>query len=103
VLETTSTTTREQAVAVGEILRARGDTECILVTSPQQMSRAADVFRGVGIATVPLPAGAVMWSPSESAHWWSWIVPSSQARVVSRDVLYELVAWPYYRIRGWVR
>ncbi len=103
VLETASTTTREQAVAVAEILRARGDTACILVTSPQQMSRAADVFRGVGIATVPLPAGAVMWSPSESAHWWSWLVPSSQARVVSRDVLYELVAWPYYRIRGWVR
>ena len=103
VLETTSTTTREQAVAVAEILRARGDTACILVTSPQQMSRAADVFRGVGITTVALPAGAVMWSPSESSHWWSWLVPSSQARVVSRDVLYELVAWPYYRMRGWVR
>jgi uncharacterized SAM-binding protein YcdF (DUF218 family) len=103
VLETTSTTTSEQAIAVSRILQARGDTQCILVTSPQQMSRAADVFRGVGITAVPLPAGAVMWSPSDSSHWWSWLVPSSQARVVSRDVLYELIAWPYYRMRGWVR
>ena len=103
LLETTSTTTREQALAVSRILQARGETQCILVTSPQQMSRAADVFRAVGIAAVPLPAGAVMWSPSETSHWWSWLVPSSQARVVSRDVLYELIAWPYYRMRGWVR
>jgi uncharacterized SAM-binding protein YcdF (DUF218 family) len=103
LLETTSTTTREQALAVSRILEARGDTQCILVTSPQQMSRAADVFRAAGITAVPLPAGAVMWSPSEPSRWWSGLVPSSQARVVSRDVLYELIAWPYYRIRGWVR
>ena len=103
LLESTSTTTREQAIAVARILQARGDTRCVLVTSPQQMGRAADVFRRVGIEVVPLPAGAVMWSPAETSHWWSWLVPSSQARVVSRDVLYELVAWPYYRMRGWVR
>jgi uncharacterized SAM-binding protein YcdF (DUF218 family) len=103
LLETTSTTTREQAIAVSRILQARGETQCILVTSPQQMSRATDVFRGVGITAVPLPAGAVMWSPSESSRGWSWLVPSSQARVVTRDVLYELIAWPYYRMRGWVR
>ena len=103
LLEATSTTTREQAIAVTRLLQARGDTRCVLVTSPQQMSRASEVFRGVGITAVPLPAGAVMWSPAATSHWWSWLVPSSQARVVSRDVLYELIAWPYYRLRGWVR
>ena len=103
LLEATSTTTREQAIAVTRLLQARGDTRCVLVTSPQQMSRASEVFRGVGITAVPLPAGAVMWSPAATSHWWSWVVPSSQARVVSRDVLYELIAWPYYRLRGWVR
>jgi len=102
LLEPTSTTTREQALATSRILQARGEARCILVTSPQQMSRAADVFERAGIAVVRLPAGAVMWSPSDRSHWWSWLVPSSQARVVSRDVLYELVAWPYYRMRGWV-
>ena len=102
LLESTSTTTREQAIAVSRILQARGDARCVLVTSPQQMSRAAAVFRGVGITAVPLPAGSVMWSASEISHWWSWLVPSSQARLVSRDVLYEVIAWPYYRLRGWV-
>ena len=102
LLETTSTTTREQALAVSRILESRGETRCVLVTSPQQMSRAADVFRAAGISAVPLPAGAVLWSPSETSHWWSGLVPASQARVVSRDVLYELIAWPYYRMRGWI-
>lgn len=102
LLEATSTTTREQALATSRILQARGDARCILVTSPQQMSRAADVFEHAGISVVRLPAGAVMWSPSDRSHWWSWLVPSTQARVVSRDVFYELIAWPYYRIRGWV-
>jgi uncharacterized SAM-binding protein YcdF (DUF218 family) len=102
VLEAASTTTREQALAVSRILAARGDTQCILVTSPQQMARAVDVFRAAGIAAAPLPAGAVMWAPSETSHWWSWWLPSGQARLVSRDVLYEVIAWPYYRLRGWV-
>jgi uncharacterized SAM-binding protein YcdF (DUF218 family) len=102
VLESTSTTTREQALATAHILQARGHARCILVTSPQQMARAADVFQSAGIAVVPLAAGSVVWSPSETSHWWSWLAPSASARAVSRDVVYELMAWPYYRLRGWV-
>jgi uncharacterized SAM-binding protein YcdF (DUF218 family) len=101
LLEATSTTTREQAIATSRILAARGDTRCILVTSPQQMSRAADAFKRLGISVLPLPAGSVLWSPSDISHWWSWLIPSVQARAASRDVLYEVIAWPYYRIRGW--
>ncbi len=51
---------------------------------------------------IPLPAGAVLGHTPARAHWWSWLIPSSQARIVSRDVLYEVIASPYYRIRGWV-
>jgi hypothetical protein len=43
-----------------------------------------------------------MWDPSATGHWWSWIVPTADARAMSRDVFYEMVAWPYYRMRGWV-
>jgi hypothetical protein len=66
------------------------------------MSRAIDLFRHEGIEALPLSAGAIMWAPTMDKHWWSWVAPSTPARAVSRDVFYELIAWPYYRLRGWV-
>jgi uncharacterized SAM-binding protein YcdF (DUF218 family) len=102
LLEPGSATTREQALATARMLGARREHVCIVVTAPQQMARAVDLFRHEGIDAVPLPAGAIMWSPTAVAHWWLWLVPSTQARAVSRDVVYELMAWPYYRLRGWV-
>ena len=101
LLETVSSTTKEQADATSRMLNARGDRTCILVTSPQQMARAIDLFRRNGIAAIPLPAGSLLWELEET-HWWSWLLPTTEARAVSRDVVYEMMAWPYYRIRGWV-
>lgn len=100
-LEAGSATTREQAVKTAAILKARGARSCILVTSPQQMPRAVELFEREGVRAVPLRAGSTLWSPV-AARPWSWLIPSAQARAVSRDVLYELMAWPYYRLRGWV-
>jgi uncharacterized SAM-binding protein YcdF (DUF218 family) len=102
VLESGSVNTHEQAIDVSGILKARGDSRCVVVTSPQQMGRAAELFRREGITVFPLPAGALLWAPSATDHWWSWVLPSSEARAVSRDVFYEWMAWPYYRVRGWV-
>ncbi|MCU1383998.1 MAG: elyC [Acidobacteria bacterium] len=102
LLEATSTTTREQAIATSRLLAARGEPRCIVVTAPQQMARAVELFRHEGIAALPLAAGAILWSPETTAHWWLWLAPSTEARAVSRDVVYESIAWPYYRLRGWV-
>ena len=102
LLEDASTTTREQALASSRILETRGETRCILVSSPQQMARAAEAFQRAGISVIRLPARAVLGSRPGAAHWWSRLIPSSQARTVSRDVLYEVIAAPYYRVRGWV-
>jgi len=101
LLETASSSTKEQADATSRMLNDRGDRTCILVTSPQQMARAIDLFRRNGIVAIPLPARSLMWAPEET-HWWSWLLPTTEARAVSRDVIYELMAWPYYRMRGWV-
>ena len=49
VIEASSATTKEQADASSRLLQARGDRTCIVVTSPQQMSRAVDLFRRNGI------------------------------------------------------
>jgi uncharacterized SAM-binding protein YcdF (DUF218 family) len=102
IIEEGSRNTHEQAVETSRILKQRGERTCIVVTTPQQMTRAIDLFRQEGIEAVPLAAGSLMWAPRHTAHWWSWIVPSTEARAVSRDVVYEVMAWPYYRMRGWI-
>jgi len=102
VLEGRSRNTHEQAIEVSKILIGLGQNRCVLVTSPQQMPRAVELFRHEGIMVLPLSTSSEMWDPSATGHWWSWIVPTVDARAVSRDVFYEMVAWPYYRMRGWV-
>jgi uncharacterized SAM-binding protein YcdF (DUF218 family) len=102
VLEASSGNTREQAIATAAILKGRGEQRCIVVTSPQQMQRAADVLRREGVEPFALPAGSLLYRLDEHARWWEWITPSTVARAISRDVIYELMAWPYYKARGWV-
>lgn len=102
IVEGRSTTTREQALATTAILKQLGATTCIVVTSAQQMDRAVDLFAHEGIKALPLYVTTVAWSLGDNARWWEWLLPSTSARAVSRDVIYELIAWPYYRVRGWV-
>jgi len=102
IVEDTSGTTREQAIASSRILNRLGATTCVVVTTPQQMGRAVDLFAREGIKVLPLRAGSLLWGIDESSPWWHWLIPSTVARAVSRDVIYELMAWPYYRLRGWV-
>ena len=102
VVEDNSGTTREQAVESAKILRRLGATTCVVVTTPQQMGRAVDLFAREGIKVLPLQAGSLLWGIDASEPWWRWLIPSTVARAVSRDVIYELMAWPYYRLRGWV-
>ena len=102
LVEEGSGTTREQAVGSAVLLRQLGATTCVVVTTPQQMVRAIDLFAHEGIKGLPLPAGSLMWKMEDGAPTWHWLIPSTTARAVSRDVIYEFMAWPYYRLRGWV-
>jgi uncharacterized SAM-binding protein YcdF (DUF218 family) len=102
IVEGTSTTTREQAMESTHILKQLGASTCIVVTSPQQMGRAVDLFAHEGIKALPLYVSSLPFTLGDDARWWEWIMPSTAARAVSRDVIYELMAWPYYRVRGWV-
>jgi len=105
VLEAASRNTHQQAVEVARMLKVQGVHACLLVTSAQHMARAVDSFRSQGIEAIPLAAESQLFSPlwasSGQAHWWLWMIPSSEARAVSRDVMYELFASIYYRARGW--
>jgi uncharacterized SAM-binding protein YcdF (DUF218 family) len=102
LVEDSSGTTREQAINSAKILKQLGATTCVVVTTPQQMGRAVDLFAREGIKVLPLRAGSLLWTIGDAEPWWHWLIPSTVARAVSRDVIYELMAWPYYRLRGWV-
>jgi uncharacterized SAM-binding protein YcdF (DUF218 family) len=102
LVEEASGTTREQAINSAKLLKQLGATTCVVVTSPQQMGRAVDLFAREGIKGLPLRAGSLLWTIGDGEPRWHWLIPSTVARAVSRDVIYELMAWPYYRMRGWV-
>ena len=56
VLDSMSRNTRESALNVSAILRARGVTRIALVTSSVHMRRAMRAFSGIGLEVIPAPA-----------------------------------------------
>ena len=72
VLDSMSRNTREHALNVSAILRARGVTRIALVTSSVHMRRAMRAFSGTGLEVVPAPAPLEVpaitdWSPRTTA------------------------------------
>src|SRR5262249_6507343 len=53
LVETRSLTTRDEAVIVGEMLRAHAFDQVVLVTSETHMRRSVAAFRSVGIDAIP--------------------------------------------------
>ena len=96
--ETGSMTTREQAVEVARLLKARGIETFVLVTSPLHMSRALAVFRAVGLKPVA-SASELRGDPGDIS--WS-LAPDRGSIAVADAALYEYLAWAYYWSRGWV-
>jgi len=68
LVEPSSTTTQENASAVARLMKARGLTTAILVTSPYHQRRAADLFsREFGPAKLTFtsyPARDPLWDPN---------------------------------------
>jgi uncharacterized SAM-binding protein YcdF (DUF218 family) len=95
VEESTSRTTREQAVNVSRWLREHGEARFILVTSPDHMRRSAGAFRALGFNPVVSPSGLRY---SDGPVW----LPSFSALLGSRHSIYEYLALGLYRLRGWV-
>jgi uncharacterized SAM-binding protein YcdF (DUF218 family) len=95
--EDTSRTTKTQALAVTPILRARGVTQFVLVTSPAHMRRSMAVFRQEGFDPVPSVA------PTRSEHLPepALLLPDDDAHELSHEAIYDLAANVYYWARGW--
>jgi uncharacterized SAM-binding protein YcdF (DUF218 family) len=98
VLESESKVTRDEAIFTAKLLRDRGITSCILVTSDTHMRRALGTFRRAGLNAVPAIALNPIGFASRRRRW----VPTQQALEFSQDVLHEYVGLIWYRLRGWL-
>jgi len=98
VSESTSKNTRDEAVIVSEMLRARGITRVVMVTSPLHMRRSMAVFARQGLH--PIPAVAPLAPDSRDAG--AGIMPTAPALLIGDAVVYEWAAHAYYWWRGWL-
>jgi uncharacterized SAM-binding protein YcdF (DUF218 family) len=87
--------TRDQAVNVSTLLRARGVTRVLLVTTPVHMRRALGAFRAQGLDPIPAPSSLDYGGP---AFW----RPTALALVGSATAIHEYAALAYYELRGWI-
>ena len=97
--ESGSTTTREQAVLVAPMLKARHWETFALVAPAVQLPRAEAVFRTQGV--VPIGAAAPFTFEAERERLPGWI-PAGGALRISERATYDYLAWGYYWLRGWL-
>ena len=95
VLERESRTTREQAANVAAMLRQRGISDFLLVTSPDHMRRAVGVFEKSGLN--PVPAVSQLRYGGTAPFW-----PTRYALQGTEAATYEYIALAYYWVRGWL-
>jgi uncharacterized SAM-binding protein YcdF (DUF218 family) len=98
VLEEQARNTRDHALLVPPILKARGIQQFVLVTSRQHLRRSIAAFRAVGFD--PVPAAPEVYVSDDGPL--KMYVPSRLALDISERLFYDLGGWLYYRVRGWV-
>ena len=99
VVETSSRTTRDEAVLVAPMLRAMHATRIVLVTSDLHMRRSLAAFRAVGVEAVP----AIAPDPLRHQPRILSCVPTIEGLQFASAVAHEYAGILYYTARGWVR
>ena len=90
--EPSGRTTREEAVAIAQVLQPRGVRRILLVADTEGMGRAAGAFRRTGFEVLPAPAGDVSAQPESPEH----------RLQLMRRVGIELLGRVYYRLAGYL-
>jgi uncharacterized SAM-binding protein YcdF (DUF218 family) len=99
IVEGNSVDTGENASLTAPIMRQRGFTTALLVTSAVHMPRAMAAFRRVGVAVTASTTDVI---DAPSGDWpVLGFLPSAQGLVHSDGAIHELIGMLYYRMRGW--
>ena len=98
LVDPSSQTTREQAIAVTRALLSRGIRRFVLVTSPTHILRSVLVFRAQGADVVPSAA------PETAAlAGRRFFMPNDESLGLSDAAVYGYASIAYYWARGWFR
>jgi uncharacterized SAM-binding protein YcdF (DUF218 family) len=107
-LEDRSQNTYENALYSAAILKQKGITRVILVTSAMHMPRSMALFRAQGMDPIPAPADFVVtrsgWAEL-SANPTAFLVnilPSASSLSLTTNVLKEYIGMLAYRLKGWM-
>ena len=98
VLDSKSPDTRAHALNMVHLLRQRGITKFVLVTSPTHMRRAMLAFRGVGSDPIPSPSGSV----ADDKRGWKAFWPSSEGLVLVQQAMHDYLGLVWYGLQGWL-
>lgn len=90
--EANAWTTREEALRIGAVLRAKGVRKILLVTEAHHMARARILFEGAGFEVLAAPTHEDSSRPSS---------PEGRLRLMRR-MLQEFLAYTYNRAAGYL-
>lgn len=98
ILEEKSRDTDENARYCGDIVRQRGFTSPLLITSAYHMRRSVDAFRRAGIAVTPIPAH---FSLGPAKLILSDLLPAANALAGTSRALHEYLGIYWYKLTFW--
>lgn len=96
--ESLSTSTREEAVLLAEMLSGMTADTVVVVTSPSHLRRALQSLAAEGITAIGSPSREHNASRQTRAP----LLPGDQALGDSRQAMREILALVYYGLRGWL-
>ena len=96
--ESRSTSTREEAVFLAEMLADLHSEHVVVVTSPSHMRRALGALAMEGITALGSPSSEHNASRQTRAP----LLPGDRALGDSRQAMREVMALAYYGLRGWL-
>jgi uncharacterized SAM-binding protein YcdF (DUF218 family) len=99
VRETRSSNTREQAVSLGPILRARSIEHFVFVASSIHMRRALAAVRATGLRPIASVSEVLYYGRASGL---AQLAPGWNALWLSEESLYEYGALALYWVRGWL-
>lgn len=103
LLETTSRSTRDNAVFAAEFAASQGWEKLLLVTSASHMARAVGAFRAAGLDVIPSPTDyAIVPSVPMPLDILDFL-PTAGALAQTSKAMHEVIGRRYYRWRGWLR
>ena len=98
IKEDTSAITRDEVLAVADILKQQPAQRIVLVTSQLHMVRSIGAFRAGGIDPIP-----VVSRDGWPHAWWIWLAPSGGALSQTSAVFHEYLGIAMYWARGWYK